>query len=176
MKVTAGKKPRAVAREWAFGKSKEKGTDYISVAFEILEPEEERGAPVPWNGYFTDKTAKRTLEALRYCGWKGDDLTSLDGMGTQEVALVVELEDYDGKQYPKVAWVNRLGGAGVRIEKPMDDREKKQLAARMKSLARSLPEVKGPASEPLPSTPAVREREPGEDDEPLPGTSGSLPF
>lgn len=73
-----------------------------------------------WYGFFTEKTYARTLEALEYFGWTGDDLAVFDpayveqhglsGLDTNEVALVVEQEEYDGKTRAKIQWVNRLGG------------------------------------------------------------------
>ncbi len=49
-----------------------KGTDQIAVTFELLDPAGER---ITWYGFFTEKTTDRTLESLRHCGWKGNDLS-----------------------------------------------------------------------------------------------------
>lgn len=48
-------------------------TKQVAVQFELLEGPA-AGARLTWFGYFTEKTWQRTVEALRYCGFKGDDL------------------------------------------------------------------------------------------------------
>jgi hypothetical protein len=67
-----------------------------------------------YNGYFTENTAKRTLDSLEYCGW--DEvlpLTELKGFGSKNVSLVVEEEaNQEGELFPVIRWVNRLFGRG----------------------------------------------------------------
>jgi hypothetical protein len=88
---------RARAVEYALGKT-QNGTRQVAVRFEVLD---EQGAPggerVTWYGYFTEKTAERTLESLQYCGWEGDDVTDLTGIERNEVQIVVEHEEYEGE-------------------------------------------------------------------------------
>lgn len=118
----------AVATSAEFGVSKNKGTEYVRVVFDLEGTQDS----IAWDGYFTEKTAARTIEALRYCGctFPGDDVTNLAGLGSQRVQLVVELESYEGKTRPRVKWVNRLGAAGV--AQALDDGAKKSLKARLK--------------------------------------------
>jgi Fe-S cluster assembly iron-binding protein IscA len=110
----------AAARSWQFGKTA-KGGEQIAVLFEILEGPD-AGNSVTWFGYFTEKTVDRTIEALRYCGMEGDDLSAIREL-PNKVQIVVEHETYEGKTRAKVAWVNQLGGGAIKLNNPMDDRE-----------------------------------------------------
>jgi hypothetical protein len=94
------------------------GTDYISVMFEITEGPE-RGKHAYWDGYMSDKAYLRTVQTLRSCGWDGEDIVALEGLGAREVEIDVRDEEYNGKVYTKVAFVNdptRGGGGRVKLE------------------------------------------------------------
>jgi hypothetical protein len=130
----------AAARSWQFGKTA-KGGEQIAVLFEILEGPD-AGNSVTWFGYFTEKTVDRTIEALRYCGMEGDDLSAIREL-PNKVQIVVEHETYEGKTRAKVAWVNQLGGGAIKLNNPMDDRELKSFSARMRSAVARVPRVEG---------------------------------
>lgn len=110
------------------------GTEQVQVIFDLLDPDYD-GRTVPWWGYFSEKTAERTMQSLRYCGWKGDDVTNLDGISDNEVEIEVEHNTYNGKTNARVAWVNRVGGGGISVKSPMADAQRKAFAQRMKALA-----------------------------------------
>jgi hypothetical protein len=121
---------RAKATGHKFGKTS-KGTEQVFVEFTVTEGDCQ-GQRLAWYGYFTEKTTERTLDSLEYCGWDGDSLTDLRGLGSQEVDLVVEHEEADdGRVYARVKWVNRVGG-GVKEE--MTPAEVQALNARLKGL------------------------------------------
>src|SRR4051812_22051672 len=108
---------RARAREWDFGESS-KNTEQIAVQFEITEGDE-KGRTLTWYGYFTDKTAERTLESMRFMGWTGDDPTHPDNLNANEVEIVVEPEEYtndkgETKIQSRIRWVNRAGGIALK--------------------------------------------------------------
>lgn len=130
-------KHTGIARSWDFGET-DKGTEQVAVEFEVLEGED-AGEFITWYGFFTDDTEDRTLESLRACGWQGDDVTDLQGMGSRKVQLVVEDELYQGKTHSRVRWVNRVGGNGVRLKKTMAPETKRMLAARLRAKAAALP-------------------------------------
>jgi hypothetical protein len=133
---------RAVGAE--LGRSPKKGTEQIVVEFQLLDGEL-AGERINWIGYFTPNTSDRTLEALRICGWKTDDVTDLDGLTDNEVSLAIEQETYQDKTHAKVQFVNRLG-SGFKMKSPMNDAEKKAFAAKMRGLAvksRSVPKQDG---------------------------------
>lgn len=150
---------RARAMRGEFGESKKKGTAYVRVPFQIVDGEH-KGEVVQWGGYFTDKTTERTIESLRSCGctFPGDDVTNLEGLGTQDVEVVVEHETYtrdDGEErmVAKVQWVNGLGG--IPEEQKMSDTRKRSFASQMKGAikATSKPRANG-------APPAQRQPEP----------------
>lgn len=124
------------------------GKNQVVVNFEILDGED-AGQTIAWFGYFaTEKNAKKTIESLRNCGFKGDDLAACgDQVLDQRVSLVVEHEEYEGKVKAKVAWVNSSGGGGFRLEKPMADGDRRKFAASMKNLVRGVSEVSGEKGE-----------------------------
>jgi hypothetical protein len=107
------------------------GAPQLAAAF-IISEGEHAGKSVPWYGYFTDKTKKRTLESLRIAGWSNDDIGDIEGFGDTEVDIVVEHNEWDGKVTARVAWVNRAGSGGVALRNPMSDAERKAFAAKLK--------------------------------------------
>lgn len=109
------------------------GNEQIAVTFETLDPAGER---VTWYGYFTEKSSDRTLQSLRYCGWRGNYLADFYGEQLpegfdQEVDIVVEQEEYQGKTYTKVAWVNS-GGSGMALRNAMTQDQAKAFGAKMR--------------------------------------------
>ena len=101
------------------------GAPQIAVEFKL-----ENGQTRTWYGYFTDGTRDRTIEALRFCGWRGSDLTDLTGIDTNDVSLVLETEEWEGKRIQKIQWVNRLGG--IALVERMGENEARAFAASMK--------------------------------------------
>lgn len=104
----------ATAKYSSLGKG-EKG-EYIKLDFEVVEPVDYQCEMVSWYGSFSFSRGKdgktpfeRTLETLRICGWKGNDLSDLSGMGDNSVSINVDLNEYNGKMYPAVKWVNKPG-------------------------------------------------------------------
>jgi hypothetical protein len=131
----------------------------VGVEFELIDT----GARISWYGYFTDKTTNRTIESLRFCGWSGSDLDNLSEIGTKEnltVQVVVEVEEYEGKQIPKVQWVNR--GGGLRLSNPMDVGQAKAFAASMRGAVMAYDQAKGgqPAKQSPPATNAKTSERP----------------
>jgi len=119
------------AREWALGHA-DNGTEQIGILFDYSD---ENGEPnkITYYGYFTESTADRTIESMRYCGWEGDDFGQLDGLDRNEVELVIEDETYQGKTRRKIQWVNRL--ASVALKRPMDAQQIAAFAAKMRGRA-----------------------------------------
>lgn len=130
---------RATCIEAKFPDSEE-GKEHIELTFAVLGLAD--GSPLPgyeqptlrWRGYFTEKSRKITIKALRQVGWTGDDLSDLSsirmGAGGIEVELDVVQENYQGKDYLKVAWINPKGGRPGGAAMPED--RKKAFAAKMR--------------------------------------------
>lgn len=120
----------AVARGAVLSESSKSKTPQVVVTFEITTAEY-AGTTIDWFGFLTDKTTERTIESLRYAGWKGSDLADLSDLGktdTPVVEIVIEHEEYEGKSRPKVQWVNRVGRGG----KALPAADAKKLAAKMR--------------------------------------------
>jgi hypothetical protein len=110
---------RARAGEVALG-VKKSGKEHVAVMFTITQGDA-KGRTISWDGYFSDGAVVRTLESLRHCGWTGETLGDLSGIGDVEVDLVIDDEEYNGKTYDRVKWINkpqqlfinRMGDAAV---------------------------------------------------------------
>jgi len=86
-----------------------KGNEQVVVKFVIAGGPQD-GQQVTWYGFFSDACFDRTIQSLRHCGWKGDDVSALVGLDANEVEIVVEHNDYKGKVTPTVRWINQAGG------------------------------------------------------------------
>lgn len=108
----------ATAVEGALGYA-DTGTPYIGVLFSLKEA----GVKLTWRGFFTEKTQERTFEALRACGWKGDDLSEITFPQGNEVEVVVKQEEWEGKVHPRIQWVNAVRGPMVKNAMTMAERK-----------------------------------------------------
>jgi hypothetical protein len=143
---------RAVAQPGAHLSETKTGKAFVAVTFKVVRGEM-AGETIDWSGWLTSpKSEDRTLASLRYCGWKGEDITDLGGLD-QEVEIVVEHEEYEGKTRAKCAWVN-----SPRRELAAD--KAKALADRLRSRAAAAPIVDGPPASPF--------ADPPEDGDPFP--------
>src|ERR1700745_2665809 len=123
-----------------FGTTKT-GTDQVLVNFEITQGPE-MGHRVPWFGFFTDKTTKRTLQSLRAIGFNGDDLNAIVSQALDyEVDITVEHNTYEGKTTARVGFVG--GGGGASLANQMDGKSRARFAAQMKRFLGDVPEVAG---------------------------------
>lgn len=139
---------RARAVGAALGETKG-GKEQVAVEFELLTDDLTPGQRITWFGYFTEKTTARTIESLRICGWTGSDLTDLEGIGANEVELVVENEEWEGKTRAKVQWVNKAGG-GLSLAAPLSADKAKAFAARMKGAVLAFDQAAGQPRKPAP--------------------------
>jgi hypothetical protein len=121
----------------ALGESGTKKTPQVEVAFEITTAEY-AGERITWYGFLTDKTQERTIEALRYAGWRGTDLADLSDLSREDVPnveLVIAPDTYEGKTSMKVQFVNRIGG---RIGSALPADKAKALAAKFRGVIASV--------------------------------------
>ena len=102
-----------------FIKSKN-GTIGLEVAFDFVEPTTDQIERQNWIGWLSAKAIENTMDTLvNVLGFNGNDLCDEEGVlldkGAlaygKEVRLVIEIEQYNQKTYPKIKWVNRLGGS-----------------------------------------------------------------
>lgn len=168
--IPKGKHLAKVVGEAQFGLSKN-GTPQIGVTFEIISGPAE-SQEITWLGFFTEKTEERTLESLRHCGWKGDDISNLGPM-EEEVELVIDHEEYEGEINAKVRWVNRPGAGRFKMANPMEGDALRKFAAQMRGKARQIPE--STSGKPSSSSRSNSSNSYRRDDIPPPGDD-DLPF
>lgn len=158
---------RAKAKEWTLSETKQ-GAPMVVVLFDVLT-EGATEKSLTWRGLFTEKTVDRTIESLRYCGFEGDDLLTLEGLDKNEVDLVVEDELYEGKTYARVQWVNKPRNLSVKTV--LEGDKAKAFAAEMKARFRAFDAGSGKRTS-APKQAASGPKTP----EPPPLTDADMPF
>lgn len=156
---------KARAREWAFGLS-QNGNEQIAVMFALVGGEHD-GQTITWFGHFTDKTLERTLDSLRHMGWQSDNIAELDDLGTNEVEIVIDEEEYDGKVRSKVRWVN--GPSRLALKDQMNRSQVEAFAARLRGKTVAHKQKNGAGT-------ASRERAASAAFSPMPDTDDDIPF
>ena len=136
------------------------GKEQVGIDFQILEGEHQ-GEHITWWGYFTDATTDKTIEALRICGWEGDDLCDLSGIQNNDVDLVVQAKEFTNartgevREGVEVRWVNKPSGLQMRDK--MDAAAAKDFAQKMRGRVVALRSGNGrapaPAAKPQPKFP-----------------------
>jgi hypothetical protein len=130
----------ARAADFEIRVAKNSPTEWVDVHFDVKvnaddEPEEiER---CTWMGFLTKKAEERTIQALRLCGWYGEDITNLleDGLALNEVEVVIQHEEYNDRTRAKIAFVNKIGSG----PKPLDEDRMKSIRDRVRAKAKSIP-------------------------------------
>jgi hypothetical protein len=133
-RVSAGTyRGRAIAGTEQYGTTSN-GNDQIVLDLDLID----LGEKVSTFLVFSDKSAPYSLERLRACGWKGDDLSNLSGIDANEVNVEVKYEMYQGDEKMKV---QILTGGGVVLKDKLDDKGRRAFAARYAKLAKATPTV-----------------------------------
>lgn len=154
------------------------GKQRVSVQFEA---ETDAGVDrITWDGYLTDAAYGYTVDSLRILGWKPEEhdgmVTSLNGtriLVGNEVEIVVETEEYEGKYTPKVKWINNPGGGmGAAMEEDEADAFAKQLRQKILSATKPTPSAKAGAAKPVRNS----GRQPATAHAGKPGFDDDLPF
>lgn len=143
-----------------------KGSAYVRVVLEITEGEY-RGRKLTKDLYFTDKTWERSIQALQTMGWKGEDISQVEGIDTGDVSITIEEKvqtERDGAirtdahgnalYRNEIAWIN----GGVRR---MEAAKKLSFVEEMKAKVRQLANDNGAAAPGAPAraaTPTVAEK------------------
>lgn len=130
--IAAGKY-RAKAECWGLTPANN-GNMQMQIEFKLLDETDAAGKPIPdaerlqnwWGSLAEGRAEEITVEALRACGWVGDDVSAIATLPS-DVELVIELEE--GKRYPRVRWVNPLAARGI---KHADKDVGKSFAAKLK--------------------------------------------
>lgn len=156
---------KARAKEWDLGISST-GNEQIAIMFEIVEGEH-AGKTRTWFGSFSDAAIDRTLDSMRHCGWDGDSLATIDGLGANEVEIVIEQEEYQGKLNEKVRWVNKP--AALKLKHQLTGAARDAFASKLRGKVIAHKQKYGPQPAPAakPANGAQRQQhEPGAYDDP----------
>lgn len=130
-----------------FGPATDKSPFTAAVCFEVLSGPQ-AGQKITSFLYFGDNSIDRSVESLRICGFKGDDIDQFFGQRPEnEVSIVVEHEEYDGKTRAKVKWINKPGGGGLVLQKRLAGADLKKMSARMKQRMKAAPVYEGKKAE-----------------------------
>jgi hypothetical protein len=120
----------ARAKQWAFTEAST-GTPQVYIYFEL-----EDGGSISHFLAMSPKAFEYSMKALTTLGYSGtdvvNDLERADaGLDKNQVELVVEHEEYEGKVRARVKWINSLGGGF----KPLDAGKKASFAQEMRARA-----------------------------------------
>ena len=165
--IEAGRhRARCVEFEWPEPKpGKAQG---IALGFLMSDGDVDQGRMITSWHYFTDASLQYTVQALRACGWKGEDPSEITvaDLGS-EVELGVVHEEWEGKVRAKVKFVNPLGGGMVKAEKRLEGNDLKKFGASMKAKIRA---IGGGSPRPKPAAggqPAAQPAQGSDDDIPF---------
>jgi hypothetical protein len=93
--------------------SGENQTPYIAIPLKVTGDDVDAGKIITWCGWLSDKALERTIDTLVKCFDFDGDLNSLyAGKQTFKgklVSFTTKIEEYNGKQRCKVAWLNPHG-------------------------------------------------------------------
>lgn len=154
-----------------------------AVCFEVLRGPQ-AGQKITAFLYFSDDTAKRSMESLRACGFTGDDIDKFsDQKPDIECEIVVDHEVYKEKTRAKVKWINSAS-RGFSFEAPLDPGSLRKFSAQMRNTLKAIPVVAGKKAErQAPTAAPVGASDPGEsqwsgndDPDPPPGELVDDPF
>lgn len=164
----------------SFGKSKN-GNWQIAIQFTISADDADApGESIAYVGTFTDAATPITFEAIRGCGYDGDDLEEFKMLADKgqlpAVVLVIQHETFEGETRARVRFVNRPGGGSFKFKEEMAPAEVRSFAAQMKSALRSHTRPVAPKRDAAPPA-AQRGAAParGRDGVPPPGDSDYRP-
>jgi hypothetical protein len=123
-------KYRVKAVEAVFGEAST-GTEQIGVLLEVVDGDH-KGTLLTWYGYFSEAAEERTIQSMRYLGWKGVDITDLSSMyaGQEAQADIEHDTDQEGKTRAKVQWINGIG-----MKKKMEGAQLASFAKRIRGVA-----------------------------------------
>ncbi|HAM59861.1 MAG TPA: hypothetical protein DCQ64_32395 [Candidatus Rokubacteria bacterium] len=162
----------STAKSWVLGES-DKGQVNLAVSFPVKDAEGNERFIV-WRGYFTEKTTDRTIESLRYMGFEGDDLSNLVGLDKNQVELVIEDEEYEGKTYERVQFINKAGGALTK--QPLVGEKASAFAAQLKGAFRAFDAAAGKRVSTKPGAAKAAPATGPLGDEPPPLGNDDIPF
>lgn len=118
--------------------SEDKGTPHVRIPVEVTEDGTEKGASGVWLGWLTnaafDRTIKTLVEAFGFNGDLAGLATGRQNFTGKPCNVTTKAEEYNGKTYHKIAWLNAPGG-GASAPKPIERTKLEQLIGTMNKRA-----------------------------------------
>lgn len=102
----------AVPESAQFGATPTTGSEFLEVAFRVIDDGPEKGKEMPRSFWLTPKAQEYAIADLRVCGctFPGGDITDMSGLGTKEVEIVVQKQKpKDGEvesKYTEIRFIN----------------------------------------------------------------------
>lgn len=145
----------ATVQSAELGQSAEKGTPFLALLCQT-----EQGEDLTAFLYLSDAAFERTTKTLREVfGFDNDFETVVEQVTGKECSIVVEAEEYEGKERMRIKWVNPVGGGAG---KPLENAG--SLLAQLSAKAKRIP-VAAPRAAARPA-PAAPPRKPAEINDP----------
>lgn len=122
------------------------GNVQACLTFQIVdEGSPDKGRVIAYFGTFTDGSIDFTVDALRNCGWTGDNLAEVPQLAAEDklaevVSLKIDHEEYQGKVNAKVKFVNKPGTggkAGLRLNDELTGGDLDRFASMMRTKVRA---------------------------------------
>lgn len=135
--------------------SDEKATPFVRIPVQVTEEGTEKDSVGVWQGWLSnaafDRTIKSLVEAFGFNGDLAGLATGRQSFTGKPCNVTVKPEEYDGKTYFKVKWLNAPGG-GASAPKPIERTKLEQLIAEMNKRAIQVAASTG-KEEPAPAVP-----------------------
>jgi hypothetical protein len=103
----------AIEGDVQYGESS-KGT--MEIVLQVFVPD--LGRTMSTILYFSDSATPHSIERLRVCGWEGEDLSDLKGIGKKKFDFQITTDMYEGKPQIKTNIVS--GGGRITTSKVID--------------------------------------------------------
>jgi hypothetical protein len=140
MDVGIGKQIKVIGKcmgKYGFPEN-DKGDVQLAVQFEISPNDPDfAGQYITYYQRLVDeKNFEFAWKSLRACGVASDTFEDLRGIDANEVELVIEAREWEGKKKVEVKFVNPVGGPELKIEKPASGSKLRALSAMGKAAAK----------------------------------------
>jgi len=118
----------------------ETGTEQAAIRFSVLEGQECEGETIVGYLFFSERAVERAIQTLRKMGWTGMDIGCISTDDLQNtMEIVVDTEQYNGKDVLKVKWIQLPGERGALQKNSMNDNQRLDFSERMRGIAMSMP-------------------------------------
>lgn len=109
------------------------GDVQVAVQLAFDDPRAAGVTQATWYGSFkSERSEAKTIETLRLCGWRGDDLDNLASIdGSVQVSASCEEDEYQGQKTVRVRWLNATAAK-------LESSKAREFAQRMKARVRAV--------------------------------------